>query len=101
MAATGTGVRSRPRAVLPALCLTQITSWGIVYDAFPVLNPAITADTGWNTGATTAAFSAALVPFVGAVLAGPLGGYPALFALPAGLLTTAAVPAFGARAPQH
>ncbi|WP_327280788.1 MFS transporter [Streptomyces sp. NBC_01205] len=61
VAATGTGDRSRPRPVLPALCLTQITSWGIVYYTFPVLNPAITADTGWSTGATTAAFSAALV----------------------------------------
>ncbi|MFI6966410.1 MFS transporter [Streptomyces sp. NPDC050149] len=60
-AATGTEDRSRPRAVLPALCATQITSWGIVYYAFPVLNPAITADTGWSTGATTAAFSAALL----------------------------------------
>ena len=38
-AATGTGDRSRPRAVLPALCATQITSWGIVYYAFPVLLP--------------------------------------------------------------
>ncbi|MFB8367108.1 MFS transporter [Streptomyces sp. NPDC055929] len=46
---------------MPALCVTQTTSWGIVYYAFPVLNPAITADTGWSTGATTAAFSAALV----------------------------------------
>ncbi|MEV6247647.1 MFS transporter [Streptomyces sp. NPDC051742] len=60
-AATGTGDRSRPRAVLPALCVTQITSWGIVYYAFPVLNPAITADAGWSAGSTTAAFSAALV----------------------------------------
>ncbi len=34
-AATGTGDRSRPRAALPALCVTQITSWGIVYYAFP------------------------------------------------------------------
>ncbi|MFD7070625.1 MFS transporter [Streptomyces sp. NPDC059913] len=58
---TTTGDRSRPRAVLPALCITQITSWGIVYYAFPVLNPAITADTGWSAGATTAAFSAALL----------------------------------------
>ncbi|MER5852390.1 MFS transporter [Streptomyces sp. NPDC002012] len=66
-AAAGTGDRSRPRAVLPALCITQITSWGIVYYAFPVLNPAITTDTGWPTGATTAAFSAALLisAFVG------------------------------------
>ncbi|GAA3482655.1 MFS transporter [Streptomyces yanii] len=60
-AAIRAGDRSRPRAVLPALCITQITSWGIVYYAFPVLNPAITADTGWSTGATTAAFSAALL----------------------------------------
>ncbi|MEU2027001.1 MFS transporter [Streptomyces sp. NPDC016469] len=60
-ATTGTGDRPRPRAVLPALCATQITSWGIVYYAFPVLNPAITANTGWSTGATTAAFSAALL----------------------------------------
>ncbi|MFF8293137.1 MFS transporter [Streptomyces sp. NPDC016309] len=60
-AATGAGDRSRPRAVLPALCLTQITGWGILYYAFPVLNPSITADTGWGTGTTTVAFSAALV----------------------------------------
>jgi MFS family permease len=60
-AATETGDRSRPRAVLPALCATQVTSWGIVYYAFPVLNPEITAATGWSAGATTAAFSAALL----------------------------------------
>ncbi|MCX4580838.1 MFS transporter [Streptomyces sp. NBC_01571] len=60
-AVTGTGVRSRPRAALPALCATQITSWGILYYAFPVLNPQITATTGWPTGATTASFSAALL----------------------------------------
>ncbi|MFF3489057.1 MFS transporter [Streptomyces sp. NPDC002701] len=60
-AATGTGDRTRPRAALPALCLTQIVSWGIAYYAFPVLNPQITSATGWPTGATTAAFSLALV----------------------------------------
>ncbi|MEU0195002.1 MFS transporter [Streptomyces afghaniensis] len=60
-AATGTGDRSRPRAALPALCATQIASWGIVYYAFPVLNPQITAATGWPAGATTAAFSLGLV----------------------------------------
>ncbi|WP_326718840.1 MFS transporter [Streptomyces sp. NBC_00243] len=60
-AATGTKSRLRPRAALPALCATQITSWGIVYYAFPVLLPHLTADTGWSTGATTAAFSAALL----------------------------------------
>ncbi len=56
---TGTGVRSRPRAALPAPCAIQITSWGIVYYAFPVLNPQITAATGWST--TAAAFSGALL----------------------------------------
>ncbi|WP_318217352.1 MFS transporter [Streptomyces sp. SCL15-6] len=60
-AATGTGDRSRPRAALPALCGTQIVSWGIVYYAFPVLNPQITSATGWPAGATTAAFSLGLI----------------------------------------
>ncbi|GED89831.1 MFS transporter [Streptomyces sp. 6-11-2] len=60
-AATGSGDRSRPRAALPALCATQIVSWGIVYYAFPVLNPQITTATSWPTGATTAAFSLGLV----------------------------------------
>ncbi|MET9817248.1 MULTISPECIES: MFS transporter [unclassified Streptomyces] len=70
-AATGTGDRSWPRAALPALCATQITSWGIVYYAFPVLNARITADTGWSTTTTTAAFSAALL--VSAVAGIPVG----------------------------
>ena len=60
-AATGAGDRSRPRAARPALCATQIVSWGIVYYAFPVLNPQITAATGWSAGATAAAFSLGLV----------------------------------------
>ncbi|WP_431677380.1 hypothetical protein [Kitasatospora sp. KL5] len=47
--ATGTGDRSRPRAALPALCATQITGRGILYYAFPVLAPHITADTGMTT----------------------------------------------------
>ncbi|MGW2352551.1 MFS transporter [Actinacidiphila glaucinigra] len=60
-AAPATDQPSRPRAALPALCLTQITGWGIVYYAFPVLNPQITAVTDWSPAATTAAFSAALL----------------------------------------
>lgn len=60
-AVTGSAVRSRPRAVLPALCATQITSWGVVYYAFPVLLPRLTADTGWSVNAATAAFSVALL----------------------------------------
>ncbi|MEU2117043.1 MFS transporter [Streptomyces sp. NPDC016459] len=71
VAATGTGDRSRPRGVLPALCATQITSWGIVYYAFPVLLSRITADTGWSTSATTAAFSLALL--VSAAAGIPIG----------------------------
>ncbi|MET9668013.1 MFS transporter [Streptomyces sp. NPDC006475] len=70
-AATGTGDRSRPRAVLPALCATQITSWGIVYYAFPVLLQPLTHDTGWSVTAATAAFSAALL--VSALAGIPVG----------------------------
>jgi hypothetical protein len=36
-------------------------SWGIVYYAFPVLNPQIITATGWPAGATTGAFSLGLV----------------------------------------
>lgn len=49
------------RGVLITLCLNEITSWGVLYYAFPVLAPRITADTGWSAPAVTAAFSAALV----------------------------------------
>lgn len=62
---------SPPRAVLPALCLTQITSWGILYYAFPVLLPDITAATGWSAPSATAAFSGALL--VSALAGIPLG----------------------------
>lgn len=71
-AATGTGDRSRPCTALPALCATQITSWGIVYYAFPVLNARITADTNWSTTAITGASSAAL-------LVSGVAGIPAVF----------------------
>ncbi|MGW6917902.1 MFS transporter [Kitasatospora sp. NPDC054939] len=70
-AATEPKERSWPRAVLPALCVTQITGWGILYYAFPVLLPRITADTGWTTARATAAFSAALL--VSAVVGIPIG----------------------------
>ncbi|MFF1300678.1 MFS transporter [Streptomyces sp. NPDC058296] len=56
---------------MPALCASQITSWGIVYYAFPVLNARITADTGWSMTATTGAFSAALI--VSALAGVPVG----------------------------
>jgi MFS family permease len=65
------GGRPRPDAVLAALCVTEITSWGVLYYAFPVLAPAIQIDTGWSVPATAAAFSAALV--IAAVAGIPLG----------------------------
>ncbi|GIJ78718.1 Predicted arabinose efflux permease, MFS family [Micromonospora phaseoli] len=63
--------RPRPRGVLGAFCVTEITSWGVLYYAFPVLAPAIQADTGWSASITAAAFSAALV--VAAVAGIPMG----------------------------
>ncbi len=34
------------RQVLVVLCVTEITSWGVLYYAFPVLSGQITATTG-------------------------------------------------------
>ncbi|NUR14905.1 MAG: MFS transporter [Dermatophilaceae bacterium] len=61
----------RPRRALPALCVTQIVGWGVLYYAFPVMLPALTRDTGWPATSTTAAFSAALV--VSALVGIPVG----------------------------
>lgn len=49
-----------PRAALATLCITQITSWGVLFYAFPVLNTAITVDTGWSATTVTGAFSIGL-----------------------------------------
>ncbi|SCK15480.1 MFS transporter [Streptomyces sp. WMMB 322] len=70
-AATGTGDRPQPRFALPALCVTQITGWGVLYYAFPVLLPHLTAETGWSGTAATGAFSAALL--VSALVGIPVG----------------------------
>lgn len=51
--------------VLVVLCVTEITSWGVLYYAFPVLAPTIAADTGWSISAVTAAFSAGLIVSAG------------------------------------
>nr|WP_214402381.1 MFS transporter [Pseudonocardia lacus] len=59
------------RRVLAVLCGTEITSWGVLYYAFPVLAPGIAADTGWSIGTVTAAFSLGLV--VSAVVGIPAG----------------------------
>ncbi|WP_304608803.1 MFS transporter [Glycomyces amatae] len=49
-----------PRRVLIALCTTQITSWGVLFYALPVLLGDLTADTGWSTAAVMGAFSIGL-----------------------------------------
>jgi MFS family permease len=45
------------RRVLATLCVTEITSWGVLYYAFPVLAPTISAATGWTTTWVMGAFS--------------------------------------------
>lgn len=59
------------RRVLAVLCITEITSWGVLYYAFPVLAPAIAADTGWSISTVTGAFSTGLV--VAALVGVPAG----------------------------
>jgi MFS family permease len=61
----------RPRRPLVTLCVTEVTSWGVLYYAFPVLAPSISADTGWSLPAITAGFSIGLV--VSAVAGVPVG----------------------------
>ncbi|GAA1291242.1 hypothetical protein GCM10009609_69430 [Pseudonocardia aurantiaca] len=63
--------RAGLRRVLAVLCVTEITSWGVLYYAFPVLAPAMAADTGWSIGTLTAAFSLGLV--VAALVGIPAG----------------------------
>ncbi|AIG74359.1 Hypothetical protein AJAP_07230 [Amycolatopsis japonica] len=59
------------RRVLAVLCVTEITSWGILFYAFPVLAPEISQTTGWSTTWVIAAFSAGQIV---AALAGiPVG----------------------------
>ncbi len=59
------------RRVLVVLCVTEITSWGVLYYAFPVMAPTLAADTGWSVPTATAAFSAGLV--VSALVGIPVG----------------------------
>ena len=47
--------------MLVTLCVTEITSWGVLYYAFPVLATEINADTGWSVVSVTAAFSGSLL----------------------------------------
>jgi MFS family permease len=63
--------RAGLRRVLVVLCLSQITGWGILFYAFPVLAPSISASTGWSLPAITAGFS--LAQLVSAAVGVPLG----------------------------
>ncbi|GAA1720534.1 MFS transporter [Fodinicola feengrottensis] len=49
------------RRALWGLCVTEITSWGVLFYAFPVLAPTITTTTRWPATVVTAAFSLGLV----------------------------------------
>ncbi|GAA2453755.1 MFS transporter [Actinomadura vinacea] len=59
------------RRALVALCVTELTSWGILYYSFPVALAAVTRDTGWSAATAMGAFSAGLV--VNALATAPVG----------------------------
>ncbi|WP_198958105.1 MULTISPECIES: MFS transporter [Amycolatopsis] len=50
--------RAALRRVMVTLCVTEITSWGVLYYAFPVLATDIAKATGWSPTWITAGFSA-------------------------------------------
>ncbi|TNB67697.1 MFS transporter [Arthrobacter sp. BB-1] len=50
-----------PRGGLAALCITQTTSWGVLYYALLTAVRPISDDTGWDPALITGAFSAGLV----------------------------------------
>jgi len=85
--------RAGPRGVQVTLCVTQVTSWGILYYAFPVLAGTISSDTGWTMPALTAALSAGLVAsaLLGIVVGRWLDRHG-----PRGLMTGGSVVAVGA-----
>ncbi|MGH3627793.1 MAG: MFS transporter [Sciscionella sp.] len=51
----------RLRRALIALCITEITSWGVLYYAFPVMLDSLTRATGWSAGTALSAFSTGLL----------------------------------------
>jgi MFS family permease len=63
--------RAGLRRVLVILCLTQITSWGVLFYAFPVLAPTIARDTGWSMPTVIVGFS--LAQIVSAAVGIPMG----------------------------
>lgn len=69
--ATADGSRTGLRRALIALCVTEITSWGVLYYAFPVMVSTVSRDTGWSTAVLMGAFSTGAVT---AALAGIVVG---------------------------
>ena len=63
--------RAELRRVLATLCITELTSWGVLIYAFPVLSPTISATTGWSTTSVVGAFSVGQL--VAAVVGIPVG----------------------------
>jgi len=59
------------RRVLTTLCLTQVTGWGVLFYAFPVLQGSIADDTSWSPSSVAGAFT---VGQVTAALAGLVVG---------------------------
>ncbi len=47
--------------IVLALCWTEVTSWGILYYAFPVFVTPMSQELGWSRAAITGAFSLALL----------------------------------------
>lgn len=69
----GAGSPARLRRALIALCVTQITGYGILYYAFPVMLSAVSRQTGWSTASAMGAFSTgAVVSAAAGVVAGRL-----------------------------
>jgi MFS family permease len=62
-----------PRRALIALCVTQITGYGVLYYAFPVMLTTVSRDTGWSTAASMGAFSTgAIVSAAAGIVVGRL-----------------------------
>ncbi|WGW12090.1 MFS transporter [Saxibacter everestensis] len=59
--ATSPAARNRPRGGLTALCVGQLSSWGLLYYSLPVAVHPITEDTGWSATWVTGAFSLGLI----------------------------------------
>lgn len=93
--ATGPGPVPGAHRALPALCVTVTVSQGVLFYAFPVLVPAVSADADWSPIALAAVFSGSQVL---AALAAPLVGRWLRLRGPRPVMTAAAVLAAAALA---